>query len=108
MTNDGDIPLVGIPLASDSPINSEDDEPSETSEHASTSFDGSMSGKDQRNLEQLAIADKEERHVKYIRIVTFTFILVSSIAVCSLVYFFAKDYDRNDFEAEVSVQEQNG
>lgn len=109
--NDADIPLGGIPLASDAiraadDSRSDDTSMSETSEHASTAADGSINGEAVQNLEELNIAKKEEHHVNIIRIVTFTFIIVSAIVVCGMVYFFTKGYDKNEFELEVSVQEQ--
>ena len=102
--------LIGIPLAGDERPNDDDGSVpsmSETSEHASTSVDDTSSHYDKgsHDLEknrQVKIAEKEERHVKVIRVVTFSSILFSSIIVCVIVYFFAKDYDKHDFELEVS------
>ena len=101
--------LVGIPLAGDERPDDDDGSVpsmSETSEHASTSDDTSSHyDKGSRDLEkkrQAKIAEKEERHVKVIRAVTFFFIVFSSIIVCVVVYLFAKDYDKHDFELEVS------
>jgi hypothetical protein len=104
--NDADIPLVGIPLASEYSVSSADSVLSETSERASTAGDSSINGKAVQNLQQLEIAEKEERHVNLIRIIMFIFIVFSAVAVSIIVYFFARDYDKNQLELEVSVQEQ--
>jgi hypothetical protein len=102
--NDADITLVGIPLASEYSSSSANSILSETSERASTAGDSSINGKAVQNLQQLEIAEKEERHVNLIRIVMLTFIVASAIAVCVMVYFFARVYDKKQFELEVSVQ----
>ena len=101
--------LVGIPLAGDERPDDDDGSVpsmSETSEHASTSdVSSSHYDKGSRDLEkkrQVKIAEKEERQVTVIRLVTFSFIVFSSIIVCVVVYLFAKDYDKHDFESEVS------
>ena len=102
--------LIGMPLAGDERLGDDDGSVpsmSETSEHASTDVDDMSSHYDKgsHDLEkhrQVRIAQKEERHVKVIRVVTFSFILLSSIIVCVIVYLFAKDYDKHDFELEVS------
>jgi len=99
--------LIGIPLAVDGG-NDDGSVMSETSEHASTVYDDSSSrydkgSRDVEKLRQMRIAQTEERHVSIIRVVTFSFIILAAIAVCALVYIFAKDYDKHDFELEVSV-----
>ena len=104
--NYADIPLVGIPLASENSVSSANSILSETSERASTAGDSSINGKTVQNLQQLEIAEKEERHVNIIRIVMITVILFSATTVCIIVYFFATDYDKKQLELDVSVQEQ--
>jgi len=102
--------LVDIPLAGDERPDDDDvsvPSMSETSERASTDADDTSSHYDKgsHDLEkqrQVKIAEKEERHVKVIRVITFSFIFFSSIIVCAVVYLFAKDYDKHDFELEVS------
>ena len=104
--NYADIPLVGIPLASEHSVSSANSILSETSERASTAGDSSINGKTVQNLQQLEIAEKEERHVNIIRIIMITVILISATTVCIIVYFFATDYDKKQLELDVSVQEQ--
>jgi len=45
----------------------------------------------------LGIARREECHVRYIRIVTLSFILLSAVSVSFLVYGFAKEFDHEVF-----------
>jgi len=103
--------LVDIPLAADERPDGDDDGSvpamSETSEHASTSVDDTSShydkgSRDVEKLRQMKIAQTEERQVKMIRVVTFSFIILAAITVCVMVYIFAKDYDKQDFELDVS------
>ena len=98
--------LIGIPLAVDNGYDN-GSVMSASSEHASSYRDDSSSRcsgpQDIEKLRQMKIAQTEERHVSIIRIVTFSFIILAAIAVCAMVYIFAKDYDKHDFELEVSV-----
>ena len=103
--------LIGIPLAvdggnDDGSVMSETSERA-SSEHASSYRDDSSSRcsgpQDIEKLRQMKIAQTEERHVTFIRVVTFSFIIFAAIAVCAMVYIFAKDYDKHDFELEVSA-----
>jgi len=105
--------LVGIPLAGDERPDDDDVDDdvsvfsmSHTSEQASTSVISSTYDKESHDLEkrrQAKIGETEERHVKVIRVVTFAFVIVSAITACVIVYFFAKDYDKRDFEWNVST-----
>ena len=85
-----------------------DNSMSETSENAASTIADDMSSHYERasyNLEKkkhVNIAETEERHVRVIRVVTFGFIIFSAITVCAIVYLFAKDYDKHDFELDVS------
>ena len=99
--------LIGIPLAVDNGYDN-GSVMSASSEHASTSYDDTSSHydkgtRDVEKLRQMKIAQTEERHVTFIRVVTFSFIIFAAIAVCAMVYIFAKDYDKHDFELEVSA-----
>ena len=100
--------LVGIPLAGEERPGGDDGDDdasvfstSHTSEHASTSVMSNYDDLEKRR--QVKIGETEERHVKVIRVVTFAFVIVSAITACVIVYFFAKDYDKRDFEWNVST-----
>jgi len=80
---------------------------SDTSEHASTCTANSSRFDDSRRrrekLKQMKIADTEEKQVKIIRIVTFSFIFFASIAVSLVVFLFAVNFDKNEFESEYNA-----
>lgn len=91
---------VGIPMAldtSDSSVPSQSD----TSDHASTCTSNMDNGtRDKEKLTQIRIAQSEERHVKIIRAVTLSFILFSAITVSLIVFYFAKNFDKYEFESQ--------
>ena len=106
--------LVGTQLAGgrERPNNEYDDmsvfSMSATSEHASTSVDDmsttyDRASHDQERRRQVKIGEREEENVKSIRVVTFSFIIFSALTVCVIVYLFAKDFDKRDFETNVST-----
>jgi len=104
--------LVGIPLAGDARPDGDDDgsdsSMSVTSEQGTSGADDLSShfdraSQDVEKKKQVKIAETEQRHVRVIRVVTFGFIIFSAITVCVIVYLFAKDYDKRDFELNVST-----
>ena len=98
--------LRDIPMAVDNDFSYSDDGsvPSMSSEHAyvSTRHLGNDS-LDKVKLEQMEIAINEERQVRIIRTVTLSFIVFAAITISLVVYFFAKNFDKYEFESEVSA-----
>ena len=71
------------------------------SERASTNFD-SESGQRGANKEAyMEIAEREQRSVQVIRVITFAAVVICAIVVCCLVYYFATGADARNFELEV-------
>ncbi|KAL3917503.1 MAG: hypothetical protein SGILL_004683 [Bacillariaceae sp.] len=75
-----------------------------TSERASTNFGDSESGQRSANKEAyMEVAQREQRSVQVIRVVTFAAVVICAIVVCCLVYYFATGADARNFELEYTV-----
>lgn len=78
-----------------------------TSEHASTIGPDSSTDrthKDATRDRNLEIAQREERAVSWIRLVTLVVVVICAVGVCTLVYLFARNSDQRNFELEVCTK----
>jgi hypothetical protein len=74
-----------------------------TSERASTIFDSESDQQTPDKEAYMGIAQREQRSVQIIRVITFAAVIVCAIVVCWLVYYFATGADTRNFELEVRV-----